>query len=106
MNATETVSDYETGAQAFLTQKRLTFPFWNSQHDSQTCKTPTAYDVLSCIGSDLSCPTTFEDFCGEYGYEQDSRKAMATFKRCATFGEKLQAFFDTEEMQAELQAIN
>jgi hypothetical protein len=89
-----------------MTGKRLEFPFWNSLNDSQTRKLPTAYDVLACCGSDLSCPDTFEEFCAEYGYDQDSRKASATFKVCSAFGAKLRAFFDSEEMQTDLQTIN
>lgn len=39
---------------------------------------PTAYDVLAClqkyeVGS-------FEDFCGEFGYDLDSRTAKRTYK--------------------------
>lgn len=89
-----------------MTGKRLVFPFWNSLNDSQAGKEPSAYGVLSCIGSDLSCPDTFEDFCAEYGYDADSRKALAQFRRCDAFGRKLRAFFDSEEMQADLQTIN
>jgi len=79
---------------------RLSFDFWNSQKDMQEGKAPTAYDVLACISGDVNCPDTFEDFCGEYGYDLDSRKAFATFKRCATFAERLQAFFTEEEREA------
>lgn len=89
-----------------LTGKRLQFPFWNSFSDAQTEKEPTAYDVLACIASDLNCPESFEEFCSEYGYETDSRKAHATWKRCSAFGKKLVAFFGSEEMALELQQIN
>jgi hypothetical protein len=38
---------------------------------------PTAYDVLACVQkSDVG---TFEDFCGEFGYDTDSRKAEKTY---------------------------
>jgi hypothetical protein len=36
-------------------------------------KPPTAYDVLACITK--HDPGIFEDFCGDYGYDEDSRKA-------------------------------
>lgn len=85
---------------------RLTFPFWNSQHDSLAGNEPTAYDVLACISSDLGCPQGFEEFCSEYGYDQDSIKAMKTFTRCRTFSVKLNAFFENEEMCADLGTIN
>lgn len=34
---------------------------------------PTAYDVLSCLTK--HDPGSFDDFCDEYGYDNDSRKA-------------------------------
>lgn len=41
--------------------------------DNKNFEEPTAYDVLTCLTK--SDPETFEDFCTEYGYESDSRKA-------------------------------
>ena len=39
---------------------------------------PTAYDVLSCLTKyDVG---TFDDFCGEFGYDTDSRKAERTYQ--------------------------
>lgn len=39
---------------------------------------PTAYDVLACLTKyDVG---TFEDFCGEFGYDTDSRSAKKTYK--------------------------
>jgi len=45
---------------------------------------PSAYDVISCVQKyDVG---TFEDFCHEFGYEEDSRKAeriyRAVLKEC------------------------
>ena len=39
---------------------------------------PTAYDVLACLTK--YDPGTFEDFCGEFGYDTDSRKAKKTYR--------------------------
>lgn len=38
---------------------------------------PTAYDILACITH--SDPGTFEDFCGDFGYDTDGRKALETY---------------------------
>mgnify|MGYP006921432348 CR=1 FL=1 len=38
---------------------------------------PTAYDVLACLTK--YDPGTFEDFCGEFGYDADSKKAEKTY---------------------------
>lgn len=40
-------------------------------------RTPNAYDVLAAITK--HDPETFEDFCYDYGYDTDSRKAVDTY---------------------------
>lgn len=40
-------------------------------------KKPTHYDVLACLQK--SNPGSFEDFCGDFGYDTDSRKAERTY---------------------------
>lgn len=40
-------------------------------------KKPTHYDVLACLQK--SNPGSFEDFCGDFGYNTDSRKAERTY---------------------------
>ena len=39
---------------------------------------PSAYDILACITK--NDPGTFEDFCSEFGYDTDSRKAEKVYK--------------------------
>lgn len=57
-------------------------------------KAPTAYSVLACLQKyEVG---TFEDFCGEFGYNEDSIKANKTYKAvlneynnvCALYNEK------------------
>lgn len=79
---------------------RLVFDFWGSINDRKAGDNPTAYDILAYLSSDSTCPETFADFCAEYGYKEDSRKAFATFKCCATFGKRLRAFFASDELAA------
>ena len=43
----------------------------------QVTTPPTAYDILA--GLTKNDPETFEDFCANYGYDEDSRKAEATY---------------------------
>lgn len=78
-------------------RRSISFEFWNSYNDSRAGREPRAYDVLASISSDYYCPDTFEDFCSEFGYDADSRKAEATFKRCRAFAVKLQRFFTGPE---------
>jgi len=85
--------------------QEVSFPFWNSQKAKEEGEEPTPYDVLACVSSDIYCPDTFEEFCSEYGYDTDSRKAEATFKRCNEFAQKLRGFFASEEEREALSEI-
>ena len=86
--------------------KRLVFDFWSSIADAEKgIKTVTPYDVLACISGDAYTPETFADFCGEFGYETDSIKALQTFRRCNAFAKRLRAFFTAAELE-QLQEIN
>lgn len=77
----------------------LSFDFWGSVADAQAGRHPSAYSVLACIGGDVHCPETFEEFCGEYGYDSDSRKAERTFRACLAFAKKLNDFFSAREIE-------
>ena len=57
--------------------KRYTFTFGQSLAAGD--KKPRLYDVLCCF--EKCDPGTFEDFCGEFGYDEDSRKAEQIYKR-------------------------
>ena len=51
---------------------------------------PQADSVLSSLLLDSSAiDQTFEDWCGEFGYDTDSRKAEKTYKACVKNGERL-----------------
>lgn len=61
-------------------KRTLTTPF--SQGSAHT-KEPTLAEVLGCLASDaagFANAQSFEDWCSEYGYDTDSRKAERTFK--------------------------
>lgn len=66
-------------------------------------KAPTAYDVLSCLTK--SDPRTYDDFCSEYGYEKDSRKAFKTYKAVKREWKNVERLFSDEEIE-QLQEIN
>lgn len=80
-------------------RKRVTFDFWDSINAAEKGTTPTPYDILACISGDAYCPETFSDFCAEYGYDEDSIKAMQTWKRADSFAQRLRAFFTATELQ-------
>lgn len=64
---------------------------------------PTAYDVLACIQK--YDPGTFENFCSEFGYDTDSRKAEKIYKAVCKEWQKVSTFFTSNEIE-ELQEIN
>ena len=83
-----------------------TFPFWDSIANSESNKIvipkPKEYDVLSCLNP---ASDTFEDFCFNYGYDDDSRHAYKTYKAVVAQSEELKKLFTFEELQ-ELSEIN
>ena len=95
----------ENGGVSFRKGSRLTFDFWSSIADAEKgIQTVKPYDVLACISGDAYTPETFKDFCGDYGYEQDSIKALQTFRRCSAFAKRLRTFFTDAELE-QLQEI-
>lgn len=64
---------------------------------------PTPYDVLACVTK--YDPGTFEDFCSEFGYDTDSKRAEKTYKAvCDEWLNICKLFTDAEIEQ--LQEIN
>lgn len=72
---------------------KVTGEFYQSVYRTQRGGKPNEYDLLSCL-----CkydPDTFENFCWEFGYDTDSRKAFAAWKEetriyeglCRVFGD-------------------
>ena len=63
---------------------------------------PAFYDVLSCLQKyDVG---TFEDFCSDFGYDVDSRKAEKTYKAVLEEWQAVQALFNDDEL-SQLQEI-
>lgn len=53
--------------------------FWDSIANSENgYPQPSSYDLLACLTK--YDPGTFEDFCDEFGYDIDSKKAEKTYK--------------------------
>lgn len=64
--------------------------------------TPTAYDILACLTK--YDPYTFENFCAEYGYDLDSRKAEKTYHAVKEEFYKVESLFsDVMEQLQEIQ---
>lgn len=87
-------------------EKSITFPFWTSikakedaEHSmiARAKEKPKAYDVLANLYTQAD---TFEDFCGNCGYSEDSREAYATWKEVAALNKKIESIFTEEELAA------
>ena len=84
--------------------KRFSIRFGQSLKESNYGNAnPTAYDVVSCLIK--NDPDTFENFCAEFGYDTDSRKAEKIYRAVCEEWEKVSAFFTEKELSI-LQTIN
>jgi len=60
---------------------------------------PGPADVLHSVLSDAeACGQSFESWCGDFGYDTDSRKAFATYEACQRNGDKVRGIFTREEL--------
>lgn len=67
--------------------RRLTVPFYTGPAIERE---PSAADVLACICSDaLAGEQDFGEFCREFGYDSDSRRAEQTWRACAALAPKV-----------------
>ena len=64
---------------------------------------PTAYDILACLTK--YDPGSFENFCSEFGYDEDSRRAYKTYKAVVKEFENVEKLFSEEERE-QLNKIN
>ena len=84
-------------------RKSYTFTFGQSLYNGS--KEPTMYDILSCL-TKWDCGT-FEDFCAEFGYDTDSRKAERAYKGvCKEYSAVVRLFGDSGECYEELCTIS
>lgn len=61
-------------------------------------KAPNAYDVLCALTK--YDPGSFENFCGEFGYDADSRRAEKTYKAVQNEYTQLCALFTDTELKS------
>lgn len=87
----------------FEPQRRSLGPIRRGEMIPTQRNIPTSYDLLACITK--NDPGTFSDFCGEYGYDTDSRKAEKTYFAVQEEWEKVRGFFTARELRA-IQEVN
>jgi hypothetical protein len=86
-----------------LKNKLHTYRFNFGQSIANTGICPKPYDVLVClqkyeVGS-------FENFCGDFGYDMDSRKAFKIYKAVMKEWKNVELLFSPEQIEL-LQEIN
>lgn len=64
---------------------------------------PSAYDVLVCLHPMQA--DTFEEWCSEFGYDNDSIRAERTYRACVQQDRAMLRMFTNEQLQA-LEEIN
>jgi hypothetical protein len=77
------------------TKQRCTFEFWASIARPEL---DGEYDVLNAfycfVGDAINGKMDFDEFCGEFGYDNDSRTAERTWKACKRATTKLERIYD------------
>lgn len=100
-NHTITVTNTET-------EQKISFEFWGSIMKPEVKTEDELLNAFYCFVSDaVSGNYSFNEFCGEFGYDEDSRKAEKTWKACKKSLEKLNKIYngDVYDLANELQEI-
>lgn len=79
--------------------RSATFDYGSSVHNYNEGIEPKKEDLLYCLVSDYNSPNNFENFCDEFGYDQDSRKAEKIFKAIQKEATKLDKIFPNREIE-------
>lgn len=66
-------------------------------YKNENYSAPTAYDVLAALTK--YDPGTFENFCGDYGYDTDSKSAEKTYKGVKEEFAMVQALWTDAEIE-------
>lgn len=82
---------------------QISFTFGDSIHNTQMGIEPDIDSLLETITSDYYYTKeyypTFSDFCSEFGYDTDSRKAEKAYRLCLIQGNKLHKLFNEQEIE-------
>jgi hypothetical protein len=80
-------------------QERRTHEGWEERRKREAkVKAPSAYDVLSVL--EKYDPGTFSEFCAEFGYDTDSRKAEKVYFAIQEEYSNLRQMFSGAEINA------
>lgn len=95
MNWDKNQKRYVFKLQLMRGKRSYTFEF--GQSIAKANEEPNLYDVLTCLQKyEVG---TFEDFCSEFGYDEDSRTAEKTYKAVVKEFEAMERLFNSEELE-------
>lgn len=83
--------------------KEMRFDFWDSVKNTREGKKPTNYDVVACL--EWYEVGTFQDFCFNFGYNEDSIRALNTYLKCQKQQEELFAIIPEEKIKEKIRDI-
>ena len=67
--------------------RRMSVMFYQGMAHTEA---PTADEVLECLASDVGCASdSFAEWCANFGYDTDSRKALATYRQIRRQAQRL-----------------
>lgn len=100
-NETDKKDDWKKSATKYACKitylgKSYVFNYWMG---SAHTKAPTVKDVLYSFLMDDVTGLTFNDFCNEFGYDNDSIKALKTYQACEEQTKNFNRLFDEEERE-------
>lgn len=55
--------------------------------------------IYSCLLDMSACEMSFDEWCKEYGYNNDSRKAFQIYQDCQEIGDKIKKLFDYNQRE-------
>jgi hypothetical protein len=80
--------------------KRVSFEFWGSIVEPEIKTRNQLRFAVACFLFDAAAGRlSFEDFCSDYGYNEDSRKAFAKWKECKNATKKADRIFSRYEQE-------
>ena len=78
-------------------KKSFSFDFWGSIMNPEISNDQENVFAFYCALSDgLGAKDSFENFCGEFGYDSDSRNAERIYRACEKTLKKLERVFDCD----------
>lgn len=78
-------------------KKSFSFDFWGSIVNPEISNDQENVFALHCALSDgLSAKDSFENFCSEFGYDEDSRNAERIYRACEKSLKKIERVFDCD----------